>query len=100
MDLLTRVGLESRLNSRPGELSGGERQRVALARALMMEPTVLLADEPTAALDPARAAEVKHLLLEEARRLGTATLLVTHDGEDAVGADREVRLERTASTVT
>lgn len=99
VDLLTRVGLEGRLDSRPGELSGGERQRVALARALMMEPAVLLADEPTAALDPARAAEVKQLLLDEAQRLGTATLLVTHDGDDAAGADREVRLERAASIV-
>ena len=60
----------------------------------MMEPAVLLADEPTAALDPARAAEVKQLLMDEAARLGTATLLVTHDGEDAAGADREVRLGR------
>jgi putative ABC transport system ATP-binding protein len=99
-ELLVRVGLESRLDARPGELSGGERQRVALARALMMEPTVLLADEPTAALDPARAAEVKQLLMDEAARLGTATLLVTHDGEDAAGADREVRLGRAASIVT
>ena len=99
-ELLVRVGLESRLDARPGELSGGERQRVALARALMMEPAVLLADEPTAALDPARAAEVKKLLMDEAARLGTATLLVTHDGEDAAGADREVRLGRAASIVT
>ncbi|RNL60400.1 ABC transporter ATP-binding protein [Nocardioides marmoriginsengisoli] len=99
VELLTRVGLEDRLDARPGELSGGERQRVALARALMMEPTVLLADEPTAALDPARAAEVNALLLEEAGRWGTATLLVTHDGADAAGADREIRLERPASIV-
>lgn len=99
VELLTRVGLESRLDSRPGELSGGERQRVALARALMMEPAVLLADEPTAALDPERAAEVKRLLLDEANRLGTATLLVTHDGDDAASADREVRLDRAASIV-
>jgi len=99
-ELLVRVGLESRLDARPGELSGGERQRVALARALMMEPTVLLADEPTAALDPARAAEVKKLLMDEAARLGTATLLVTHDGEDAAGADREIQLGRAPSIVT
>jgi len=91
-ELLVRVGLEDRLGARPGALSGGERQRVALARALMMEPDVLLADEPTASLDPVRGAEVMALLLEEARRLGAATLLVTHDGEQAAGADREVRL--------
>jgi len=92
--LLTRVGLEDRLDAQPGELSGGERQRVALARALMMEPSVLLADEPTASLDPARGAEVMGLLLEEASRLGAATLLVTHDDTEAAQADRHVALER------
>lgn len=98
-ELLGRVGLVGRSRALPGELSGGERQRVALARALMMEPAVLLADEPTASLDPARGAEVMALLLEEAARLGAATLLVTHDGDHAAGADRTVRLERADSTV-
>jgi putative ABC transport system ATP-binding protein len=98
-DLLTRVGLESRLDARPDALSGGERQRVALARALMMEPSVLLADEPTASLDPARGAEVMRLLLDEAARLGTATLLVTHDDTEARLADRHVVLERAGATV-
>lgn len=99
VELLTRVGLEHRLNAAPGELSGGERQRVALARALMMEPSVLLADEPTASLDPRRGAEVIDLLLEEASRLGTATLLVTHDDTEAARADRHLRLERAGDTV-
>jgi len=98
-ELLVRVGLADRLSAQPGQLSGGERQRVALARALMMEPSVLLADEPTASLDPVRGAEVMRLLLEETTRLGAATLLVTHDGDQAAGAGREVRLERAASTV-
>jgi putative ABC transport system ATP-binding protein len=98
-ELLDRVGLAGRSRALPGELSGGERQRVALARALMMEPAVLLADEPTASLDPARGAEVMALLLEEAARLGSATLLVTHDGDHAAGADRTVHLERADSTV-
>lgn len=99
MDLLDRVGLADRSRALPGELSGGERQRVALARALMMEPAVLLADEPTASLDPARGAEVMALLLGEAARLGAATLLVTHDDAQAAEADRAVRLERADSTV-
>jgi putative ABC transport system ATP-binding protein len=98
-ELLVRVGLEDRLNAPPKALSGGERQRVALARALMMEPAVLLADEPTASLDPRRGAEVMALLREEARRLHAATLLVTHDVAETDGADREVRLERTPTTV-
>lgn len=98
-ELLIRVGLESRIDARPGELSGGERQRVALARALMMEPDVLLADEPTASLDPARGAEVLRLLREESARLNTATLLVTHDDSDAAGADRHIHLERATSSV-
>ncbi|MBO9522377.1 MAG: ABC transporter ATP-binding protein [Nocardioidaceae bacterium] len=98
-ELLVRVGLESRIDARPSGLSGGERQRVALARALMMEPAVLLADEPTASLDPSRGAEVMRLLREEGRRIGAATLLVTHDPDETANADREVRLERTPTTV-
>lgn len=95
-ELLLRVGLEDRLDARPAQLSGGERQRVGIARALMNEPTVLLADEPTASLDPERGAEVMALLLEEAHRLGAATLVVTHDEEQAAGADRRVHLVRGA----
>ena len=94
VDLLARVGLEDRIDARPAELSGGERQRVGIARALMNEPAVVLADEPTASLDPARGEEVMRLLLEEAARVGAATLVVTHDADQAAGAHRWVRLEQ------
>jgi putative ABC transport system ATP-binding protein len=91
--LLEQVGLADRRDARPAELSGGERQRVGIARALMNEPVVLLADEPTASLDPERGAAVMDLLVAQARRLGAATLVVTHDVDQAAGADRQVHLE-------
>lgn len=93
-ELLERVGLDARMGARPAELSGGERQRVAIARALMNEPAVVLADEPTASLDPERADDVIALLVEECRRLGAATLLVTHDPEHASRANRRLDLRR------
>ncbi|HEX3005796.1 MAG TPA: ABC transporter ATP-binding protein [Angustibacter sp.] len=92
-DLLEHVGLADRRDARLAELSGGERQRVGIARALMNEPMVLLADEPTASLDPERGAAVMDLLVTEARRVGAATLVVTHDVDQAAGADRQVHLE-------
>lgn len=98
-ELLVRVGLADRLDARPDALSGGERQRVAVARALMMEPRVLLADEPTSALDVTRGAEVMELLLEEARRLDAATLVVTHEGRHTALVDREFRLDPAGTTV-
>jgi len=98
-DLLERVGLQDRAQALPHQLSGGERQRVAIARALMMEPQVLLADEPTASLDPARALEVMTLLKDEARRINAAMMVVTHDGDLASGADQEFPLERPAASV-
>ncbi len=76
--LLDRVGLTGKLRSRPGELSGGERQRVAVVRALVNEPGVLLADEPTGALDEASARALVDLLLELNREQQLALVMVTH----------------------
>jgi len=91
-ELLIGVGLGDRLGSRPGELSGGERQRVGIARALMNSPEVLLADEPTAALDADRGAKVMDLLVEQATKAGASTLIVTH-APDQVRADRQITLD-------
>lgn len=77
-ELLDSLGLGGRLDNRPAHLSGGERQRVGLARALMMEPSVLLADEPTAALDEARGRQIMELLGAQATQRGIATMIVTH----------------------
>jgi putative ABC transport system ATP-binding protein len=85
---LERVGLADQLERTPDELSGGERQRVAIARALCGEPRLILADEPTGNLDSARSAEVIGLLRSIAHERQAAVLLVTHDAEAALIADR------------
>jgi lipoprotein-releasing system ATP-binding protein len=76
--LLKRVGLGERLTHRPGQLSGGERQRVAVVRALINRPQLLLADEPTGALDHASAGQLAQLLLELNREEGVTLIVVTH----------------------
>jgi lipoprotein-releasing system ATP-binding protein len=91
--LLRRVGLEARENQLPGRLSGGERQRVAVVRALIHQPRLLLADEPTGALDRASAAEVTRLLTELNREHGTTLIVVTHSEELARRMDRVVAME-------
>jgi ABC-type lipoprotein export system ATPase subunit len=86
--LLVRLGLGERLRNRPSELSMGERQRVMIARALSTEPKLVLADEPTGNLDSQRSRDVLEVLSEICRERGAAVLLVTHDPQAAVFADR------------
>ncbi|HEY2745549.1 MAG TPA: ABC transporter ATP-binding protein [Polyangia bacterium] len=92
MKLLIRVGLQKRVTHRPGELSGGEQQRVALARALVMEPRVLLADEPTGNLDTATGEEMHSLVVELNRDLGMTLVVVTHNPEFARRLPRRVHM--------
>lgn len=81
LQLLEQVGLSDRLHHLPGELSGGEKQRVAIARALVMEPQVMLCDEPTGNLDRKSAESVAELLLDLHRRQNTILVVVTHSME-------------------
>ncbi|HVC86022.1 MAG TPA: ABC transporter ATP-binding protein [Gaiellaceae bacterium] len=91
-ELLAEVGLEDRADTRPVVLSGGERQRVAIARALANGPRVLLADEPTGALDSVTGAQVLDLLRQLREQHGTTILLVTNDDTVAHRAERILRL--------
>jgi putative ABC transport system ATP-binding protein len=91
--LLERVGLGDRLASMPAQLSGGQRQRVAIARALAGSPPLILADEPTAALDAHAGLEVTALLTELCREHGSTVVIVTHDSRIFHLADRIVRIE-------
>ncbi len=90
---LRAVGLGDQLNKLPHDLSGGQKQRVAIARALAARPRLLLADEPTAALDSKTGREVVELLQRLAREQGCAVLMVTHDPRILDIADRLVRME-------
>jgi putative ABC transport system ATP-binding protein len=93
MELLTRVRLEDHAAKRPRQLSGGQKQRVAIARALVRSPQIIMADEPTAALDKQTGREVVELLQHLAKEMGCAVLLVTHDSRILDIADRILTLD-------
>ena len=90
--LLRSVGLAERMEHYPIQLSGGEQQRVALARAFVVEPPIVMADEPTGNLDSTNGKLVLDLLLDRNKRAGTTLVLVTHDAEVAAKADRRIVL--------
>ena len=90
---LEKVGLGSRMDSRPDQLSGGQQQRVAVARALAAEPKLILADEPTGNLDSRSSDEIASLLRQVANEWDRAVIMVTHDGRIASYADRIVYLK-------
>ena len=92
-EMLEQVGLANRINYYPENLSGGQKQRVAIARALVAHPAIVLADEPTAALDSKSGRDVVNLMQKLAREQGSTILLVTHDNRILDIADRIVHLE-------
>jgi len=92
VELLERVGLGHRMNHRPAQLSGGEKQRVAIARSVSAEPRLLLADEPTGALDTTTGNEVMDLLLEMHAARSFTLVIVTHDAEVAAFCHRQIFL--------
>jgi len=91
-DILGRVGLTHRLDHRPTELSGGEQQRVSLARAMVLEPSLLLADEPTGNLDPKTSMAIHQLFLELNRERGSTLLVMTHNYELAKLMPRRLKM--------
>lgn len=96
-DLLDRLGLEGLGDRLPDQLSGGQRQRAAIARAIVHAPVVILADEPTGALDDGNALNVVELLLDTQKRLGSTLVVVTHDPKVASQMERTVTLGQSES---
>lgn len=92
--VLELVGLQDRMDHRPGQLSGGQQQRVGIARALVTDPALILADEPTGDLDARSAEEILDLLVELQRSLQKTIILVTHDPRAASRADRILHLDK------
>jgi putative ABC transport system ATP-binding protein len=91
LDALEKVGLIERVNHHPAQLSGGEQQRVAIARAIINNPSVILADEPTGALDSRTGAEIL-ALLHQFNRQGTSVVVITHNQDIAASIDRQIAL--------
>lgn len=91
-ELLTAVGLGDRMHHYPVQLSGGEQQRVALARAFVVNPSIVMADEPTGNLDSTNGRHILELLLDRRRQANTTLVLVTHDPDVAACADRKIVL--------
>jgi len=91
--VLKGVGLQHRMHALPKDLSGGEQQRVAIARALIMEPSLLLADEPTGDLDEHTADALHQLLREMTRERGLTSVIATHNPRLSAACDRVLRLE-------
>ena len=92
LQLLDELGLKERVAHKPNQLSGGEKQRVAAARAMMMQPTVILADEPSGSLDSKNKTELHHLLLEMRDKYNQTIVIVTHDKELAAISDRVIEM--------
>ena len=91
--LVQRLGLAGREGHLPSQLSGGQQQRVAIGRALMNAPAVVLADEPTGNLDTRNSCEIMQLLRDSNREFGQTMIVITHDEEIALAADRIIAVE-------